>query len=97
MGIEAVRELTRTAQQRAVEDAFLRYTREYEQTPREDVISRLTYLQNVANAREQAVSALIRKGLVMDAQSSLFEAARAHAELRAAERVLATQSAAMQM
>jgi hypothetical protein len=88
MGIEAVRELARNSQQRAVEDAFARYTREYEQTPRSTLLERLSYLKNVAAMRERAVTALVRKGLVMDAQSRLFEAARAHAELRAAETAL---------
>lgn len=93
MSIEAVRELTRTSQQRAVEDAFQRYSREYQQTPRETLLQRLSYLRNVASMRENAVTALLRKGSFMDAQSSLFEAARAHAELRAAEAVLVAQPA----
>lgn len=89
MSIEKVRELTRTTQQRAVDDAYLRYTKEYEHTAPEDLSGRLDYLRNVAGARERAVTNLLRSGQVMDAQSSLFEAARAHAELRAAESVLA--------
>lgn len=88
MSIEAVRELSRTTQQRAVDDAFLRYTKEFEQSSPESLLERLTYLRNVAGTRERAVTNLLRRGQVMDAQSGLFEAARAHAELRAAENVL---------